>query len=125
MTSSIRKVTRTVVLGILAAVLLVGRAEAATITLNPQTSNVGLTDIFSVDINVGGLLAGQSVGGVKLDLSFDSSILAGMSFILDPGHKMGATALDLIDFASGFPVSARARFPWTSSLIPCCSTQIS
>jgi hypothetical protein len=102
MTSSIRKIARTVALGILAVGLLVGRGEAASITLNPQVSNVGLNDVFSVDINVSGLGIGQSVGGVNLDLSFDDSILGGMSFTLDPGHKMGATTADLIDFGSGF-----------------------
>jgi hypothetical protein len=102
MTSSIRKVTRILALGVLAAVLLAGRAQAATITLLPQDQNAVLGGNVAVDIMVNGLV-NQSVGGASFLLSYDSSVLQGTGFTLDPDAKMGF-ALDpgANDFGSGF-----------------------
>ena len=69
MTSSFRKVTRIMVLAVLAAVLLVGRAQAATITLVPQNQDVAIGSNFAVDIMINGLV-NQSVGGASLTLSY-------------------------------------------------------
>jgi len=110
MTSSIRKVTRILALGILAAVLLVGRAEAASISLVPNSQSVALGSNFAVDVMVSGL-AGQSVGGASFLLSYDSSVLSGASFTLDPDAKMGF-ALDPVanDFGSGFGAGGASPF---------------
>ena len=111
MTSSIRKVTRLLVLGVLAAVLLVGRAEAASISLVPNTQNVALGSNFAVDVLVSGLGAGQSVGGASFLLSYDSSKISGTGFTLDPDAKMGF-ALDPVanDFGSGFGAGGASPF---------------
>jgi hypothetical protein len=119
MTSSIRKVTRFLAVGILAAILLVGRAEAASISLLPNSQNVALGSNFSVDVMVDGLV-GQSVGGASFLLSFDSSLLKGLSFTLDPNAKMGFAihpqendpVLNPLgnDYGSGFGVGGASPF---------------
>jgi hypothetical protein len=110
MTSSIRKVTRIFALGVLAAVLLAGRAQAATITLSPQDQNAVLGGNVAVDILVSGLV-NQSVGGSSFLLSYDSSVLKGTGFTLDPDAKMGF-ALDPVanDFGSGFGAGGVSPF---------------
>jgi len=110
MTSSIRKVTRILALGVLAAVLLAGRAQAATITLLPQDQNAVLGGNVAVDIMVSGLL-NQSVGATSFLLSYDSSVLQGTGFTLDPDAKMGF-ALDPVanDFGSGFGAGGVSPF---------------
>ena len=110
MTSSIRKVTRIMVLAVLAAVVLVGRAQASTITLVPQNQDVTLGSNFAVDIMINGLV-NQSVGGASLTLSYDPSVLAGTGFTLDPDAKMGF-ALDpgSNDFGSGFGAGGTSPF---------------
>jgi len=111
MTSSIRKAIRVLAVGVLAAVLLVGRAEAASISLVPNSQNVALGANFSVDVMVSGLAANQSVGGASFLLGFDSSILQGTGFTLDPDAKMGF-ALDPVsnDFGSSFGAGGTSPF---------------
>ena len=110
MTSSIRKVARILALGVLAAVLLVGRAEAASISLLPNTQDVALGSNFSVDVMVSGLV-GQSVGGASFLLSYDSSKISGTGFTLDPDSLMGF-AIDTAanDFGSGFGAAGVSPF---------------
>lgn len=83
------------VVGVLAA-----RAEAATISVIPNTQTVpqGATDV-TVSIVVSGLGA-DAVGGVALDLDFGPQLL-GTAFTLDPQGKMGAE-FELPGFESGF-----------------------
>ena len=108
--TSIRKVTRILTLGILAAVLLVGRAEAATITLVPANQDVTVGSNVAIDIMISDLL-NQSVGGASLLLGFNSSVLSGLNFTLDPDAKMGF-ALDPgnNDFGSSFGPAGSSPF---------------
>lgn len=100
--SILRNLKRVLVLGVLAGAFFAARVDAASITLNPQNSNINVGDPLSVDINVS-LGATEAVGGVSLLLSFDQTIITGVSFTRDPDAKMGF-ALDPVsnDFGSGF-----------------------
>ena len=97
-----RNVKRVLMLGALASAFLATRVDAATITLNPQNSFINVGDPLAVDIDVT-LGQNEAVGGVSLRLSFDQTIISGVSFTRDPDAKMGF-ALDPVnnDFGSGF-----------------------
>jgi hypothetical protein len=99
---SLKMTGRILALVLVASGLLAVRAEAATITLVPNTQNALIGDLVSVDIMVGGLLADESVGGVSLLLSFTNAILDGISFQNDPDDRMGFDLDPLNDFGSGF-----------------------
>ena len=79
------------------ALLSVAPAQAIVVSISPATQTIGVGDPASVDIVVSGLT--QAVGGFELDLGFNGSILAGVSFTNDPNLTMGALPLDL---SSGF-----------------------
>ncbi len=96
---SIRR-ARTVVA---AVAILIGAAyavpaQAATISVVPALSTVGIGDAFKeVSLNVT-LGAGEVVGGFALRLGFDSTLVSGFGYTIDPGAKMGAA----FDFSCGF-----------------------
>jgi hypothetical protein len=85
-------------LAVMMGALVGGTAHAALISVTPTFQSASINDTVSVDIVVSNLAADESVGGVSLLLSFDDSILAGDSYVLDPNSDMGGA----IDLTSGF-----------------------
>src|SRR5262245_41468526 len=78
-------------------------AQAATISIVPGTQNATVGNSVSVGIEVSGLAANESIGGVSLTLAFNQALVTGLSMVLDPQAKMGF-ALDPVNnnFGSGF-----------------------
>jgi hypothetical protein len=76
-------------LGLVVAALTATRANAVLISIDPASQD-GLIggDVFA-DIVISDLDDDESVGGVSLLLSFDDSILQGVSYTLDPDDVMG------------------------------------
>ncbi|MFO1270645.1 MAG: PEP-CTERM sorting domain-containing protein [Rubrivivax sp.] len=69
-------------------------AQAApVVSVNPATQNIGVGGTALVDIVVSGLT--EPTGGFSLTLTFDSSIVSGVTFTNDPDGKMGLLPLDL------------------------------
>jgi hypothetical protein len=111
---SIRNVTRVFALGLLAGVVLAGEAYATPIvSISPVSQTVNVGDPVSVDVLVSGLGAAEAVGGFSFILSFNSAILSGSTFTVDPDSKMGVEdsslsggfaggTLDLFVFAEDF-----------------------
>jgi hypothetical protein len=83
-------------------VFAAARAEAAIISVVPVSQTVALGDPVSVELVVVGLKDNESVGGVSLTLSFNDSILAGASYLVDPDFKMGVALDPFNDFSAGF-----------------------
>jgi hypothetical protein len=88
--------------GLLIGALTATGANAALISIDPVSQNASIGDTVSADILVSGLAADESVGGVSLLLSFDGSILQGLSYLLDPGNVMGVALDPFNDFSPGF-----------------------
>ncbi len=94
---------RVLSLALLAGLCAAGRAEAATIiSFDPSSREVSVGDTFSVDIRVSGLGPEESVGGAAFELSFDSAILSGLGYGLDPDARMGFALDPANDFSGGF-----------------------
>jgi hypothetical protein len=94
--TSIRKVARLLVAVAVVGVSFVGNSEGATITVLPATQTIAPGGTANVDIVLSGLLAGETVGGFSLLLSFTNAILgAPDSYTNDPDGKMGPLPLDL------------------------------
>lgn len=75
-------------------------AQAApVVSINPATQNIGIGGTALVDIVVSGLT--EPTGGFSLTLTFDSSIVFGTSYAIDPDGKMGLLPLDLSGGFSG------------------------
>lgn len=73
-------------------------AQAATISVVPALSTVGIGDAFKeVSLNVT-LGAGEVVGGFALRLGFDSTLVSGFGYTIDPGNNMAGS----LDFSCGF-----------------------
>lgn len=74
---------------------------APVVYISPASQDVAVAGTAMVDIWVKDL--SEPVGGVSLTLSFDDSLLSGLSYTVDPNDGMG-TALDLLsnDFSFGF-----------------------
>lgn len=108
---SIRNLMGFVVAAVVAGVLAAPRAEATpVISVVPALQGAFVGDTVSADILVSGLTT-DAVGGVSFLLSFDSSILKGTSFTLDPDAKMGfALNPGLNDFGSGFSAGGTSPF---------------
>ena len=79
--------TRVFALAVL-AVFFAAKTEAATISVSPAFQNPAVGGSASVDIVVG-LAAGEELGGIQFDLAFNSAILSGVSYSLDPSSEMG------------------------------------
>jgi hypothetical protein len=94
---------RTVLLACVFGVFCVATSQAATISIVPGTQNATVGTPVSVGIDVSGLAANESIGGVALTLAFNQALVSGASMTLDPNAKMGF-ALDPVNnnFGSGF-----------------------
>ena len=85
----IHKLMRILALAAIVAVGIGGTAEAIPIvSVTPSHTDAAVGDSVSVDIVVSGLGAGERVGGFSFLLAFDSSILKGVSYVVDPDSKM-------------------------------------
>jgi MYXO-CTERM domain-containing protein len=84
-----------------ATITFVSQAQAAPVVyIDPVSQDVALGGTATVGIWVMNLT--DPVGGVSLTLSFDDSLLAGLSYTVDPDDGMG-TALDPFnDLSFGF-----------------------
>ena len=87
-------------LGMMIGALTALPANAVLISINPATQNAAIGDTVTADIVISDLAEADSVGGVSLLLSFNTAILNGLSFTLDPGNKMGMGPFD--DLSLGF-----------------------
>lgn len=96
--SSSRKMFRVFTLAAALGLAAVAPSQAAIISISPSTQDVVFGDDVFVDIVVSGLAPDESVGGASFFLSFDTSILTGVGFTLDPGATMGV----IDDFSAGF-----------------------
>ncbi len=77
-------------------------AQAATISVVPALSTVGIGDAFKeVSLNVT-LGLGEGVGGFALRLGFDSTLVSGFGYTIDPANKMAGS----LDFSCGFGPAA-------------------
>jgi len=97
--TSIRKVMGFLGLVILLVVGLLGTSEASTITIVPgtqtiDTTGIAPTGIATVDIVVSGLGA-DTVGAFSFLVSFNDTILDGLTDTNNPDSKMGPVPLDL------------------------------
>jgi hypothetical protein len=88
---------RVLALMLVTGAMFAGRAEAAAISIQPNTvtANVGDTINFDVVVALG---AAEAVGGVDIRVTVSNLILDDVSFTIDPDNKMGAE----FDFGSGF-----------------------
>ena len=99
---SIPRTLQRLALAALAATAFLSQAEAApVVSISPATQNVGVGGNAAVDIIVSGLSATDPTGGFSLTLGFNNSFVSGVSFLNDPGTKMGAVPLDLSGGFSG------------------------
>jgi len=82
----------------LASAAFLSEAEAAPIiTVDPVTQNIGLGDEATVNIVVSDLSTGTiggTVGAFNFDLTYNPSILTGVSFTNDPGNVMDVLTSD-------------------------------
>lgn len=101
--TSINKVMRVLALAAIVGVGFAVQAQAVPIvSVDPSSTSVSVGDVFSIDILVSGLGAGEEVGGYSLFLTFDSSILKGTAFTDDPDGKMSpGTAFPPVGFGAG------------------------
>ena len=82
-------------------------AAPIVVSVTPVTQTIGVGDPATVDIVVSGLTQpGEAIGGFSLDLGFNGAFLSGVSFLNDPGVKMGTG----VDFLSGFNGSSLSLF---------------
>lgn len=85
----IQKLLRIAALSAIVAVGIGSTAEAAPIvSVSPFHTDAAVGDTVTVDIVVSGLSAGEMVGGFSFLLAFDSSILKGTGYTVDPDSKM-------------------------------------
>ncbi len=93
---SIRRTLQRLALAALAATAFLSQAEAQpVVSISPTTQTVGVGANAAVDIIVSGLSLTDPTGGFSLTLGFNNSFLSGVSFLNDPGIKMGLAPLDL------------------------------
>jgi hypothetical protein len=100
--TSVRKITRFFIAGVLAVAGLVGTSEASTISIVPNIQAIAIGGTASVDIVLSGLTPGETVGGFSLLLAFNPSIIGPGTFTVDPGSIMGAYDKLNDDFSKGF-----------------------
>ena len=97
---TIHRTLERLALAALAAAAFLSQAEAApVVTVTPATQTIGVSGNAAVDIIVSGLT--DPTGGFSLTLGFNNTFLSGVSFINDPGGKMGLAPLDLSGGFSG------------------------
>lgn len=86
----------------IAAATLALQAQAAPVVSFSPASQEAPGPTATVDIVVNGLT--EAVGAVALTLTFDSSILSGAGFVLDPTNAMLVSNSPFNDFSLGFGV---------------------
>ncbi len=96
--TSVNRLFRILTVALALTGAVVGQADAAIISVSPVSQNANIADVVTADIIVSGLAADESVGGASFLLSFNSAVLSGLSFTLDPDDVMG----NEVDFFSGF-----------------------
>ncbi len=100
--TSILKAVRSLVVAALLGAGLVGGAQGATISIAPASQTIAPGGTADIDIMVA-LGLNEVVGGFSLLLSFDDTILGGVSYANDPDAKMGPNPNDPVnDFSFGF-----------------------
>ena len=103
---SIRNVARSLAAVVLVGAGFVGTAQASTIAIVPGSQTIAPGATAGIDIVLTGLTAAETVGAFSIVLSFNDTVLDGVSFSNDPGNKMGAGARDCIngpcDLSNGF-----------------------
>lgn len=95
---SARKMFRVFTLAAALGLAAVAPSQAAIISISPASEDVVFGDNVFVDVVVSGLAPDESVGGASFFLSFDTSILTGVGFTLDPDATMGV----IDDLSGGF-----------------------
>jgi hypothetical protein len=99
---TIHRTLQRLALAALAATAFVSQAEAApVVSISPASQTIGVGGNAAVDIIVSGLSLTDPTGGFSLTLGFNNSFVSGVSFMNDPGTKMGAVRLDLSGGFSG------------------------
>lgn len=99
---SFHRTVRRLALAALAATAFLSQAEATpVVSITPATQTIGVGDNAGVDIVVSGLSLTDPTGGFSLTLTFNNTLLQGVSFLNDPDTKMGPVPLDLSGGFSG------------------------
>ena len=91
--TSMRTVTRFVMAASLVAAGFIATAEGSTISVQPSTQTIAPGTTTSVDLVLSGLTANEVIGAFSVVVSYNNAILDGVSFVNDPGQKMGSKAL--------------------------------
>ena len=100
--NSIHRTLRRLALAALAATGFLAQSEAApVVSVSPATQTIGVGGNAAVNIIVSGLSLTDPTGGFSLKLGFNNSFVSGLTFLNDPGTKMGASPLDLSGGFSG------------------------
>ena len=99
---TIHRTLQRLALAALAATAFLSQAEAApVVSISPASQTIGIGANAAVDIIVSGLSLTDPTGGFSLTLGFNNSFVSGVSFLNDPGTKMGLVPLDLSGGFSG------------------------
>lgn len=100
---SIHRTLQRLALAAFAATAFLSQAEAQpVVSVTPATQMIGVGGNAAVNIIVSGLSLTDPTGGFSLKLGFNNSFVSGVSFLNDPGGKMGLAPLDLSGgFAGG------------------------
>ena len=89
--TSMRKISRLLAAVALVGAGLIGTADASTISVQPGSQTIGVGGTATFDVVVGGLAAGETVGGFSFLLSWNPAIIgATASITIDPDSTMGA-----------------------------------
>ena len=96
--TSVHKVFRILTVALAVFAGAAAQTEAAIISISPVSQSANIGDAVTADILVSGLAADESVGGAGVLLAFNSGILSGVSYVVDPDDKMGAE----FDLSFGF-----------------------
>src|SRR5437899_7511469 len=87
---SIRNVARSLAAVVLLGAGFVGTAQASTIAIVPGSQTIAPGATAGIDIVLTGLSPTETVGAFSIVLSFNDTILDGLTFVNDPGEKMGS-----------------------------------
>jgi hypothetical protein len=93
---TIHRTLQRLALAVLAATAFLSQAEAQpVVSISPTTQTIGVGGNAAVNIIVSGLSLTDPTGGFSLTLAFNNTFVSGVSFMNDPGTKMGAAPVDL------------------------------
>jgi PEP-CTERM motif-containing protein len=103
---SIRNVARSLAAAVLVGAGFVGTAQASTIAIVPGSQTIAPGATTGIDIVLTGLSPSETVGAFSIVLTFNDTILDGLSYTNDPGNKMGPPPRDCLlgpcDLSNGF-----------------------